>query len=252
MKFTLFIDGKATETTWGAYLAEGSLESLVTIPTVEYEPFNDWHERNGAEVPAKAPTTARDNTVTMSFIVERVGLSAFISYLKSTSTHTVKVPELSQTDEWTVSLKHSGAVDLDFDRVLRLDVLFTVLKDPAEGATSEDDETEFFKKIHELGFVELQGTRAEIWKGSEVKDHLNGQKKALTLEPYDITLPLFHNKGEAMKARNDLFRYLTQSGERTLTYDGRTLKAVYKSSDTEVLLHPDWWELSVTFTVTSF
>ena len=252
MKFTLLIDGKATETTWGAYLAEGSLANLITIPAVEYETFNDWHERNGAEVPAKAPTTARDNTVTLSFIIERAGVSAFISYLKSTTTHTLRVPELSQEDEWTVTLKHTGAVDLDFDSAIKLDVSFSVIKDPAEGTATTADVTEFFQKIHSLGFVELQGTRAEIWKGAEVKDHLNGQKNALTLEQYDIKLPLFHNKGETMKARNELFRYLTQGGERELTYDGRTLKAVYKSADTDILLHQDWWELSVTFTVTTF
>lgn len=252
MKFTLLIDGKPTETTWGAYLADGSLESLVTIPAVEYEHFNDWHERNGAEVPQKVPTPAQDNAVTLSFIIERAGVSAFISYLKSTSNHTVRVPELSQTDEWTVTIKHTGAVDLDFDRVIRLDVSFAVIKDPAEGTTTTADGTEFFQKIHSLGFIELQGTRAEMWKGAEVKDHLNEQKKALTLEPYDIKLPLFHNKGKTMNARNELFRYLTQSGERTLTYDGRTIKAVYKSSDTVILLHPDWWELSVTFAVTTF
>lgn len=252
MKFSCHIDGTSTETRWGAYLAEGSLESLVTIPPVEYEPFNDWHERNGAEVPTKAPILARDNTVTLSFLIDKAGANAFISHLKSTPTHTVKIPELSHTDEWTVSVKHTGTVDLYFEQLVKLDVSFIVLKDPAEGVTSEDDETEFFKKIHELGFVELQGTYAEITKGAVAKDILTGQRGTITLEPYDITLPLFYNKGETMKARNALFRYLAGRGERTLTYGGRTLKAVYKSSDTEVLLHPDWWELSLTFTVTTF
>ena len=256
-KYSLTLDGLETITSFGVYLAEGSLAGLLNLPPVEEDDlFNDWHERNGVEVHTHTPALVRD-TFGLNFIVPKNRVQEFTGFLKSKPVHTLAVPELSAGDGWEVIVRHREKNVEDMGDGLRLLALdFCRYRDPAEPETETADGTEFFTKLHGLGFKELRGTRAEMEKGSEVKDHLPGQTKALTFEPYDITLPIFYNGTGVMGARKRLLAFLVQKGERVLNYDGRTIKAVYKSNHSETLLPYEngavWWEFDLTMMATSF
>ena len=255
-KFTAIIDGKNAGTEWGAYPAEGTLAALLSLPEAGELIANDWHERNGEEVsPAPVLTAFRD--VTLPFVVQESKATALLDHFKSSPLHTITIPELSASAVWKIALRDTGRAEYFPDTRL-IDPVFAVISDPAETAATNPtaDGTELFAKLHSLGFQDLTGTREEMEKGAEVKEYLTGQKAPLTLQSYDITIPLYYGGTDIMQARTALTRYLLQPGERTLTYEGRTLKAVYLKSDTaEALKRPDgrwWWDLSITLQVTTF
>ena len=254
-KYTAIIDGKNAGTEWGAYPAEGALAAILSLPEPGESITNDWHERNGEEV-SPAPVLTAFREVALPFAVSESKATALLDHLKSATVHTLTIPELSASAVWTIALRDTGRADY-FQSTRVIDPVFAVTRDPAEPTgTVPTDGAEFFSKIHSFGFQELQGTRAEMEKGAEVKEYLTGQKAPLTLQSYNITIQLYYGGTDLMQARNALTRYLLQPGERTLTYEGRTMKAVYKSADTvEVFKRRDgrwWWELSLTLKATTF
>ena len=254
-KITAIIDGKNAGTEWGAYPAEGMLSALLSLPEAGELIANDWHERNGVEV-SPAPVLTAIREVTLPFAVQESRATALLDHFKSSTIHTLTIPELSASAEWKIALRDTGRADY-FPSTRVIDPLFAVFLDPAEPTgTVPADGAEFFSMLHSLGFQDLTGTREEIEKGAEVKEYLTGQKSPLTLQSYDITIPFYYGGTDLMNARTAITRYLLQPGERTLTYEGRTIKGVYLKSDTASLIPTVyggwWWVLSVTIKVTTF
>lgn len=262
----VIIDGVDVKSTYGAYVVDGGLVDVPCIPSMKSPDINDWYEHNGIEADLESPrceSAGYDVVFMMNGTLEQ--LESFMSFLRSSRHHSFEFQDIQRTVRLRLVSAHASGISVGLFKIT------LVLSDDAPLKNLHYNEINASSKATGLlldgkdlcsYFLLLNGSVDDLFPEMKLKenklhesDYTNGEihsEGVATYERDDISFTaIMRSKSinSFWKLRDNLAIDLFKTGERTISYKGRTMRAYYKDCRSVSFSYYStiWWTFVLTF-----
>lgn len=159
----LYIDGEDAFKTYGLFVLDGELKSVVQMPSFKKFDTTEWDEYDGMECDLSEPTLASKNVQIQFGVTNVADAERLLRKLSNGAYHTFSFAELGKS--YTLRLSQNGS----FDSLLKLGKIKLTFADdfPTLSQTAPYDKTEVTQTGYAIDGVEFNRFGVWVLKGSD-------------------------------------------------------------------------------------